>query len=159
MRWFFAVILGLIVLAGVARSQDSSVEQVPVSELTLLVAASPGGGYDRTAQAVRRALLSENLVSVINVEYSPGAGGLIGLAQFVESEPESDHRPNRVGRDAAQSFNRVIARCCAAGPTRLALDRGDRSFRFETSVDWRPRRYCQRECRPDFLVWWLRRQL
>lgn len=89
MRWFFAVILGLIVLAGVARSQDSSVEQVPVSELTLLVAASPGGGYDRTAQAVRRALLSENLVSVINVEYSPGAGGLIGLAQFVESEPES----------------------------------------------------------------------
>lgn len=87
MRWIIAVILGLSVLAGLARAQTDSIERPPINELRLLVSASPGGGYDRTAQAVRRTLLNEGLVSTINVEYSPGAGGLIGLAQFVESEP------------------------------------------------------------------------
>jgi len=88
MRWLIAIILGMSFLVGLARAQTDPMDQEPITELTLLVSASPGGGYDRTAQAIRRALLEEGLVSTINVEYSPGAGGLIGLAQFVESEPE-----------------------------------------------------------------------
>ncbi|MCY3987364.1 MAG: tripartite tricarboxylate transporter substrate binding protein, partial [Gammaproteobacteria bacterium] len=46
--------------------------------------AVPGGGWDLTAQAVRDTLEEEGLARSINISHSPGAGGLIGLAQFVE---------------------------------------------------------------------------
>lgn len=88
MRWFIAVIVGMMFMASFARAQDTPVDPPEFSELTLLVAASPGGGYDRTAQSLRTALIKEGLVSEINVRYSPGAGGLIGLAQFVEAAPD-----------------------------------------------------------------------
>ncbi len=58
--------------------------QSPSERLTIVVPGSPGGGWDLTAQAVRKVLTEQGLVSDIRIQHSPGAGGLIGLAQFLE---------------------------------------------------------------------------
>ncbi len=59
--------------------------------LVIIVPASAGGGFDKTAQSVAKALMAEDIVRTVEIRRSPGAGGLIGLAQFegqpVSSEP------------------------------------------------------------------------
>jgi len=59
--------------------------------LVIIVPASAGGGFDKTAQSVAKALMAEDIVRTVEIRRSPGAGGLIGLAQFegqsVPSEP------------------------------------------------------------------------
>jgi putative tricarboxylic transport membrane protein len=77
-RWVLASLLALC--WAHALPADSVVE-----ELTILVPAEPGGGWDLTARAMASALQREQLVDSVTIEYSPGAGGLIGLAQFISS--------------------------------------------------------------------------
>lgn len=65
--------------AAPASADDSE----PLLEsLTLVVPSVEGGGFDLTAQAIRETLIAEKLVGRTEVVYSPGAGGLIGLAHF-----------------------------------------------------------------------------
>lgn len=75
-------VLGFIALAGckIAEGQTESYFET----LEIVVPAVPGGGWDLTAQAVRDTLEKEGLARVIRISHSPGAGGLIGLAQFIE---------------------------------------------------------------------------
>ena len=54
-----------------------------VSELRIMAPAGPGGGWDQTARTIQATLQSEGLVSNIQVENVAGAGGTIGLQQFV----------------------------------------------------------------------------
>ncbi len=61
------------------------------AELTILVPAERGGGWDLTAKAMAETLRHEGLVDSVSIEYSPGAGGLIGLAQFVSSSVGKDN--------------------------------------------------------------------
>lgn len=77
-----AVVLGFLVLAGckVAAGQAEPYFET----LEIVVPAVPGGGWDLTAQAVRDTLEDEGLARRIRISHSPGAGGLIGLAQFIE---------------------------------------------------------------------------
>lgn len=53
-----------------------------LDHLVIIVPASAGGGFDKTAQSVATALRAEDLVRTVEIRRSPGAGGLIGLAQF-----------------------------------------------------------------------------
>jgi putative tricarboxylic transport membrane protein len=48
-----------------------------------MVPASSGGGWDQTAQSMRKTLLGSRLATHVDVVHSPGASGAIGLAQFV----------------------------------------------------------------------------
>jgi len=59
------------------------------AEIEIMAPAAPGGGYDRTSRAFEAALEQEKLgtASVINVG---GAGGAIGLAQFIKNKTGSD---------------------------------------------------------------------
>ena len=50
--------------------------------LVIIVPASAGGGFDKTAQSVAAALKAEDIVRTVEIRRSPGAGGLFGLAQF-----------------------------------------------------------------------------
>lgn len=52
--------------------------------LTLVVPGQVGGGYDRTAVAIRDALIDAKLVDSVELVRSPGAGGIVALAQFIE---------------------------------------------------------------------------
>jgi putative tricarboxylic transport membrane protein len=54
-----------------------------VSELRIMAPAGPGGGWDQTARTIQSTLQAEGLVSNIQVENVAGAGGTIGLQQFV----------------------------------------------------------------------------
>lgn len=79
-----------------------------IERLTIYIPGAEGGGFDRTGMAVRDALLSENLVGDIDVVRSPGAGGLIALAQFVESREGDGNAIFLGGRTniGATNFNR-----------------------------------------------------
>jgi putative tricarboxylic transport membrane protein len=57
-----------------------------VDRLDLIAPANPGGGWDQTARAMQTVLQDEGLVGRVQVQNVPGAGGTIGLAQFVTTE-------------------------------------------------------------------------
>jgi len=79
-----------------------------IDQLTIFVPGAEGGGFDRTGIAVRDALLNEGLVEEIEIVRSPGAGGLIALAQFVESKEGDGSAIFLGGRTniGATNFNR-----------------------------------------------------
>ncbi|RME67089.1 MAG: hypothetical protein D6782_03180, partial [Alphaproteobacteria bacterium] len=58
----------------------------PIPKLTIMVPAERGGGWDLTAKAMADALRQTDGANLVEIEYSPGAGGLIGLAQFISSK-------------------------------------------------------------------------
>jgi putative tricarboxylic transport membrane protein len=45
--------------------------------------AAPGGGWDQTARAMQQALVSEKIARSVQVTNVAGAGGTVGIAQFV----------------------------------------------------------------------------
>ena len=57
-----------------------------IDNLKILVPANPGGGWDQTGRALQAAMQSSNLVPKVTVDNKGGAGGTIGIAQFVNSQ-------------------------------------------------------------------------
>lgn len=57
-----------------------------VKSLELIAPANPGGGWDQTARAMQAALQQAGLASSVQVQNIAGAGGTVGLAQFVTSK-------------------------------------------------------------------------
>ena len=68
------LIAGAAFLAGPALAQ---------TELKIIAPAAPGGGWDQTARSIQQALVAEKLVKSAQVINIAGAGGTVGLAQFV----------------------------------------------------------------------------
>ena len=54
-------------------------------ELKIVAPAAPGGGWDQTARSIQQALMEEKLVKSAQVVNVAGAGGTVGLAQFVNN--------------------------------------------------------------------------
>lgn len=52
-------------------------------EYAIMAPAAPGGGWDQTARTIQQVLQDEAIASNVQVTNVPGAGGTIGLAQFV----------------------------------------------------------------------------
>jgi putative tricarboxylic transport membrane protein len=73
--------LGFLTAVAVAFTAQAAAAQI--SELKIMAPAGPGGGWDQTARTIQATLQSEGLVSNIQVENVAGAGGTIGLQQFV----------------------------------------------------------------------------
>lgn len=57
-----------------------------IKSLDIIAPASPGGGWDQHARAVQQVVQDLKLASNVQVTNIPGAGGTIGLAQFVTSK-------------------------------------------------------------------------
>lgn len=70
-------------LAAALAAAPFGAASAQVSDLKIIAPAAPGGGWDQTARALQQVLQSEKLVSNVQVMNVPGAGGTIGLAQFV----------------------------------------------------------------------------
>lgn len=51
----------------------------------IMIGANPGGGYDQTGRGIGKALQEAGLATNVVYENKGGAGGTIGLAQFVNS--------------------------------------------------------------------------
>lgn len=56
-----------------------------LDSLSIMVPSGPGGGWDQTARAIQSTLQAEGLVSNIQVENVTGAGGTVGLQQFINT--------------------------------------------------------------------------
>lgn len=76
-----------------APTAEPVLPEYPADDLAIMAPAAPGGGWDSTSRAMQQAIadagLTAHSVEVYNVA---GAGGTVGLAQFVEQEkgkPES----------------------------------------------------------------------
>ena len=67
-----------MLMAGAAHAQSAP-------SIRMMIPANPGGGWDSTGRAVAAAMQSAKLVSGVQFENKGGAGGTIGLAQFVNA--------------------------------------------------------------------------
>ncbi|HEX2553221.1 MAG TPA: tripartite tricarboxylate transporter substrate-binding protein [Microvirga sp.] len=81
--------IGSRTLAGaallVAAALPSAALAQPVQSMKIMAPAAPGGGWDQTARSVGQALTEAGLVRSVQVTNVPGAGGTIGIVQFVNS--------------------------------------------------------------------------
>ncbi|MGZ9262592.1 MAG: tripartite tricarboxylate transporter substrate-binding protein, partial [Candidatus Binatia bacterium] len=77
-KWFSSLLVALTVVATVvgAHAQPS---------IKMMIPANPGGGWDQTGRSLANAMQSAKLVSSVQFENKGGAGGTIGLAQFINS--------------------------------------------------------------------------
>ena len=57
-----------------------------IDDLKIIAPAKPGGGWDQTARAMQETLQAAGLAKAVTVENVAGAGGTVGLAQFVDKE-------------------------------------------------------------------------
>jgi putative tricarboxylic transport membrane protein len=89
-----ALIAAGLVVAGCAPSADgngrsddelSSAASWPTEDVRLMAPADPGGGWDQTSRALQ-AVLNGQLDNSVEVYNVGGAGGTVGLAQFVQHE-------------------------------------------------------------------------
>lgn len=62
-----------------ASAQDN------LGDVSLMAPAGAGGGWDSAARSLQQVITSEKLASSVQVINVPGAGGTVGLAQFVSS--------------------------------------------------------------------------
>jgi putative tricarboxylic transport membrane protein len=76
-----AVCRGLLVV-GATLFASSAFAQM---ELKIIAPAAPGGGWDQTARSIQQVFTAEKLVKSAQVINIAGAGGTVGLAQFVNS--------------------------------------------------------------------------
>ncbi|WP_322488523.1 tripartite tricarboxylate transporter substrate binding protein [Chloroflexus sp.] len=89
-RVFPTLIFIAVLLSACANQTTTTTEQFPTQPINIMAPASPGGGWDSTARAMQTALAATTgqTVQVYNVS---GAGGTIGLAQFVNEAKGKPH--------------------------------------------------------------------
>jgi putative tricarboxylic transport membrane protein len=69
--------------AGVALASLLATAAQAQLELKIMAPAAPGGGWDQTARSMQQALVAAGAAKSAQVVNVPGAGGTVGLAQFV----------------------------------------------------------------------------
>jgi putative tricarboxylic transport membrane protein len=72
----------LIASAALAAMAGSAMAQM---DIKIMAPAAPGGGWDGTARSLQQAMTAIGAAKSVQVTNVPGAGGAIGLAQFVNS--------------------------------------------------------------------------
>jgi putative tricarboxylic transport membrane protein len=83
-RKAFSRVLAAATLAlalGLAAGSAGALE-----DLKIVAPAKPGGGWDQTARAMQEVIQAEGIATAVTVENIAGAGGTVGLAQFVDQE-------------------------------------------------------------------------
>ena len=64
----------------------SPVALAQIDTLKVMIGANPGGGFDQTGRGIAAAMQSAGAIRTASFENKGGAGGAIGLAQFVNTE-------------------------------------------------------------------------
>jgi putative tricarboxylic transport membrane protein len=86
MRFIASASFAVLALLAAEPTPTAAVSEPLLAHLVVIAPASVDGGWDQTARAMRSALLESGLVGEVEVRNSPGAGGAVGLAQFVTGE-------------------------------------------------------------------------
>src|SRR3954454_5709831 len=77
---FRARLLSAVIALSLAAGGPALAQQL---ELKLMAPAAPGGGWDQTARSMQQALVAAGVARSVQVTNVPGAGGSVGIAQFV----------------------------------------------------------------------------
>ena len=77
---------GMLVASALVAVSTLAPAAQALDELKIIAPASPGGGWDQTARSMQQALQEAGIVKTVQVSNVPGAGGTIGLAQFVDTQ-------------------------------------------------------------------------
>jgi putative tricarboxylic transport membrane protein len=77
---------GIAAAAAVSLALFAPGHARAIDDLKLIAPANPGGGWDQTARSMQEALQAGNIVKTVTVENIAGAGGTVGLAQFVDRD-------------------------------------------------------------------------
>jgi len=72
-----------LMFAALAAAGFAFTGQVLAADYKIMAPAAPGGGWDQTARTMQQVLQDEGISGNVQVTNVPGAGGTIGLAQFV----------------------------------------------------------------------------
>ncbi len=72
----------LLTAAGLLAMTGAALAQI---DLKIMAPAAPGGGWDATARSMQQVMTATGITKSSQVNNVPGAGGAIGLAQFVNS--------------------------------------------------------------------------
>ncbi len=64
----------------------TSADAGAIDDLKIVAPAKPGGGWDQTARSMQEVLQAAGIAKAVTVENIAGAGGAVGLAQFVDQE-------------------------------------------------------------------------
>lgn len=83
MRNFLKIAIGVAALAGAALHAGAST--AGDLELTITAPAGAGGGWDSAARSLQEVMMATGEARSVQVVNVPGAGGTVGLAQFVGS--------------------------------------------------------------------------
>lgn len=78
-RRHFLAVTGFALMAGLG---GWALAQQPL-ELKIMAPANPGGGWDQTARSMQQALVAAGIAKSVQVTNVGGAGGSVGIAQFV----------------------------------------------------------------------------
>ncbi|MCR6670422.1 tripartite tricarboxylate transporter substrate binding protein [Devosia ginsengisoli] len=84
------------------------------ADYTIMAPAAPGGGWDSTARTMQMVLQEEGISGNVQVTNVPGAGGAIGLAQFIN---QGNGDPSQL---MVSGYVMVGALLTAASPVTLA---------------------------------------
>lgn len=86
----FGAVVAVTTGAALGSAAGSSGRAEARSTLTLIAPAAPGGGWDGFAREAQQVLRSASIVNNAQVVNIPGAGGTIGLSQFVGQTGSAD---------------------------------------------------------------------
>jgi putative tricarboxylic transport membrane protein len=84
-RRFFVRLLAATAI-GASALTAATPAFAELKRLELIAPANPGGGWDQTARVMQTVLQENGLASGVQVQNIAGAGGTIGLAQFVTTK-------------------------------------------------------------------------
>jgi putative tricarboxylic transport membrane protein len=73
-------LFGAVVALTLAAGSPALSQQL---ELKIMAPAAPGGGWDQTARSMQQALVAAKIARSVQVTNVAGAGGSVGIAQFV----------------------------------------------------------------------------
>jgi putative tricarboxylic transport membrane protein len=85
MKMLKNVLKAAVATATLSLGLVAATPALALDSMKILVPANPGGGWDQTARALQAAMQSEGIVKKVTVDNKGGAGGTIGLSQFVNS--------------------------------------------------------------------------
>lgn len=84
---FRRAMLRVICLLGLCTTLGlPAAAQAQIDTLKVMIGANPGGGFDQTGRGIAAAMQSAGAIRNATFENKGGAGGAIGLAQFVNTE-------------------------------------------------------------------------
>lgn len=86
----FGLLVAVVTMLALVNAASSGGVSTARNKLTLIAPAAPGGGWDGFAREGQQALRAQGIVNNPQVINIPGAGGTIGLSQFVQDPGRED---------------------------------------------------------------------